>query len=74
MDKRTLAYRHEKNCWTVELFTDGTIVATSNYRVKTNIEHHIPVSEPLVDSYDLVPLYVFDMLLGVRYEWKEVFA
>lgn len=61
---------HEKNCWTVTLYSDGSIVAYSNYKVRTNIAHVIPANYPLAGSYGLIPDYVFNMLLGARYEWE----
>jgi hypothetical protein len=62
-------YKHEKNCWTVELLSDGTIVATSNYERQVNIQHHIAPGAPIADSLGLIPYYVFEMLVGARYEW-----
>lgn len=65
-----IIYQRTYRCWTVRLFGNGNLVAYSNYKRRVNIEHHIPVNEYLIDSYDLVPGYVFTMLLDARYVMK----
>lgn len=70
LKRNTLVFRHEKNCWTVDLLSDGTIVATSNYKRKVNIQHRIPSTMLLIpDSTHYLPEYVIDMLFEARFEW-----
>lgn len=34
---------HEKNCWTLTMFEDGTIYLESSFKRKVNTGHMIPV-------------------------------
>lgn len=62
---------HRKENWTLTLKVDGTIILTSHYKRRVNINHVIPLYDSIDSMKDYVPGYVFDMLVGAKYEWNE---
>ena len=52
---------HQKNCWSVDLFSDGTIHVLSYYVKRANVLHILPPTMPL-DRLS-VPKYVYKMYI-----------
>lgn len=69
MNKATLLYKHEKNNWSVELMSDGTLWVCGYFKNKINHLHHINALIPL-EYLDFVPKYVVKMIAGAQTEWR----
>ena len=64
----SLVERNEKNVWTVELFTDGSLVVTSFYKRRVNQQHRLRFWMKV----DGVPLYVKRMVKKMRESHPEI--
>jgi hypothetical protein len=70
MSKVTLLYKHEKNNWSVELMSDGTMWILGYHKRRMSSYGHVPVTESVDNLF--VPKYVKKMILGVQLEWAKL--
>lgn len=69
MSKATLLYRHEKNCWRVDLMSDGTLWVSGFFLRKQASVSHIEVGMPAT-GITYLPRYVQAMVAGAQEEWR----